>query len=143
MRWLASVAFLTIGILNGLGAVGHSFMGRLAVDAELAKFPVASNVLTMLYAVWYFVGGCMALFACTILWAWFRLRRGERGLLFATALIGILYMATGVGGFAYRHGDPFFLVFIVEGSLLTVSSLVLSGSREVLAVERSGEPQPL
>jgi hypothetical protein len=47
---------------------------------KLAKFPIAFDVYSMLYVVWYFVGGCMALFGITIVWAWFRLRRGDTGL---------------------------------------------------------------
>ncbi len=45
------VLFLTVGVFIGLGAVGHSFTGRLAVDAQLAKFPIASNLRTMLCVV--------------------------------------------------------------------------------------------
>jgi hypothetical protein len=120
------VLFLTVGVLIGLGAFGHSFMGRLAVDAELGKFAIAPAVATMLYVVWYFVGGCMALFAFTAVWASYRQRKGDVSLLFITALIGVLYFATGLGGFLCRRGDPFMLVFVTEGALLVAASFVLS-----------------
>jgi hypothetical protein len=125
MRKLLSVLLLVVGVLIGLGALGHSFLGRLPVDAELGKFPIAPDVGTMLYVTWYFIGGCFALFGFTIVVAWYRLRKGEVTLLFVTALIGILFLATGVGGFLYRRGDPFMLVFVVEGALVLWASLVL------------------
>jgi hypothetical protein len=134
MRRLASTLLLVVAVVIGLGAFGHSFMGRLHVDAELAKFPVDPNVYTMLYVVWYFLGGCMALFALAILWASFRLRSGERSPLFITALIGFLYFAVGVGGFIYRHGDPFQLLFVTLGALLLLATFIWSRS--------SGAPPP-
>jgi CHASE2 domain-containing sensor protein len=114
-----------MGALIALGAFGHSFMGRLEVDQELGKFPIAFDVDSMLYVTWYFVGGCMALFGLTIVWAWWRLRRGETTLLGVTGLIGALYVATGLGGFLYRHRDPFMLMFLLEGALLLLCSTVL------------------
>lgn len=131
MRKLLSVLLLVVGVLIGLGALGHSFLGRLAVDAELGKFPIEPNVSTMLYFTWYFIGGCFALFGLTIIVAWYRLKKGEVTLLFVTALIGILFLATGVGGFLYRRGDLFMLVFVIEGALVLWASLVLRRSGQV------------
>jgi hypothetical protein len=125
MRKLLSALFLLVGVLIGLGGLGHSFMGRLAVDAELGKFPIAPDVATMLYVVWYFVGGCMVLFGFTIVWAWYRQGLGEVSLLLVTALIGILYLAVGVGGFFYRRHDPFMLMFVLEGAVVLGAGLVL------------------
>ncbi len=133
MRRAASVVFLLVGATIGLGAFGHSFMGRLVVDGELDKFPIARDVYTMLYVVWYFVGGCMLLFAVVIALAWFRQKRGQPSLLLVTALIGTLYLGTGVGGMVYRHGDPFMSVFILEGALLLVCSLLLGKGRGAAA----------
>ena len=115
MKSLTSAVFLLAPSL-ALGAFGHSFMGRLPVDAELDKFPVARDVYSMLYVTGYFVGGCMLVFGMTIVVAWFRLRRGDSTLLLITLFIGMLYLAVGIGGMVYRHGDPFVSVFIVERS---------------------------
>jgi hypothetical protein len=125
MRKLLSALFLLVGVLIGLGGLAHSFMGRLAVDAELGKFRIAPDVATMLYVVWYFVGGCMLLFGFTIVWAWYRRGSGDVSLLLVTALIGILYFAVGVGGFLYRHRDPFMLMFLFQGAVVLGASLAL------------------
>ena len=87
----------------------------------------------MLDVVWYFVGGCMALFGITNVWAWFRWRRGDTCFLPLTGLIGALYFCTGVGGFVYRHRDPFMLVFLVQGAVLLLCSVVLGKSPRALA----------
>lgn len=126
MKKVASALLLLVGVLIALGAYGHSFLGRLAVDAQLDRYPLDWGVYSMLYVTWYFVGGVMLLFGVTILMAWLRFRRGERSLLWVTALIGVLYLCTGIGGMVYRHGDPFMSVFVLEGALLLGCSLILA-----------------
>lgn len=123
-RKLASAVFLVVGIVIGLGAYGHGFVGRLAIDAELDKFPIARDQYTMLYVVWYFLSGCMLLFGITVVGSWVRLRRGDRSLVGVSQLIGALYLLSGVSGMIYRHGDPFMSLFIVLGALLLASTWI-------------------
>jgi len=125
MRRVASALYLILGFVIALGAYGHGFMGRRNIDVELDKFTIAPNVYTMLYVVWYFVSGCMLLFGVTIIWSWLRQRRGERQLLFVSYLIGLLYLASGVGGMIYRNGDRFMGTFVIEGALLLAATYVL------------------
>lgn len=126
MRRLLSIVLFAMGILIGLGGLAHSFLGRLAVDAEISKFPIAFDVNSMLYVVWYFVGGCMLFFGIIIVWACFRCWKGDATLLPVAGLIGGLYVAIGLGGFFYRHHDPFMLMFFAEGALVIVCSIGLS-----------------
>ena len=123
---IASIVFLLDGIMIALGAYGHGFKGRLGLDAELAKFAMATNVSTMIYVVWYFVSGCMLLFGVTALIAWVRLRRGDRSLMPVIYMIAAVYTAAGYGGYVYRNGDPFMVFFIVLGTLLAISGWVLA-----------------
>ena len=58
--------------------------------------------------------------------AWTQQRRGKLALLPVTALIGILYFLTGVGGMIYRNGDPFMATFVVEGGVLAAASVALA-----------------
>jgi CHASE2 domain-containing sensor protein len=129
MRRVFSALFLCVGVAIALGAYGHGFVGRLNIDRELDKFPIAASVYTMLYVVWYFVSGCMLLCGATVLWAWFQLQRGNRAAMPLVYLISALYLAVGIGGFVYRHGDPFMTVFITLGGLLLLSSLALDRPR--------------
>jgi hypothetical protein len=125
MRKLASAVLLIVGALIALGAYGHGFVGRLHVDAELSKYPIGTNVYTMLYVVWYFVSGCMLLSGAALIWSWFQLRRGRRHVLFIPYVIGALYVAAGVGGMIYRNGDVFMSTFIIQGLLVVLASAVL------------------
>ena len=43
-----------------------------------------------------------------------------------TALIGILYAASGAGGMIYRNGDPFMATFLVEGLAVLALSIGLA-----------------
>lgn len=124
LKKLSSLVFLLVGIIIGLGAFGH---GRAVgnVHAAIDHLPIDPNVSTMLYVVWYFVSGCMLVFGATIVWTWSRLRAGDGSTLPAALLIGALYVAVGVGGMIYRHGDPFMGFFAALGGLLLASSLGL------------------
>ena len=126
VRKVASAVFLLVGIAIALGAYGHGFVGRLGVDAELAKVQIAPSIFKMLYVVWYFRSGCMLVFGATIIWAWRKVRRGETALVPIVCLIGALYVTAGVGGMIYRDGDPFMATFIVLGGLLLVTTFVLT-----------------
>ena len=121
-RRIASIIYLLLGVVIALGAYGHGFKGRIGLDTELAKFAIAENVYTMIYVVWYFVSGSMLLFGLTIMMSWARLRRGDRSLVPTVHLIGVLGIRRrGIGGYMYRHGDPFMVFFLVLGVLLLLS----------------------
>ncbi len=124
-RRLASYVFLAVSVVIGLGAFGHGSSVR-NIHAGIDPFPLDAKVSTILYIVWYFVSGCMLVFGSTLIWMWLRLRAGEPHSLFVAYLIGALYLATGVGGMIYRHGDAFMAFFGLLGILLLASSYVLS-----------------
>lgn len=123
-RRVFSILYLLTGILIGLGAFGHGSNVRL-LAAEFAKFPAFDpKLLSVLYAVWYFVSGCMLVFGAIVVWTWLRVRNGERGLWFASDAIGVFYIISGVATVIYT-GKPFFCVFVVLGGSLLASSQVL------------------
>jgi hypothetical protein len=132
LRKFASVLLALTGLLIGLGAFGHSFMGRKALDAGLASLPLDAHTDKLIHLVWYFCGGCMLVFGVLVVWSAWKTMRGERDGLFASSLIGIFYLLTGVISLAYMH-EPFWGVFVVLGGL----SLVLSG---LLGSAPSGQP---
>ncbi|HEY0711579.1 MAG TPA: hypothetical protein VGF45_02830 [Polyangia bacterium] len=136
---LASAALVVLGALIALGAYGHGFVGRLPIDAELAKHPIDHDTFQMLYVVWHFVTGAMLLCGAALIWAWSHVRRGDRQPLFIANLIGVLYLAVGLGGIVYRNGDPFMIVFIAEGALVLLSAWALRTPRP----ETSGIPAAL
>jgi len=129
LRGCSSYVILIVGIVIGLGAFGHASAVR-NVHAAVDQCPIDAAIRGTLYIVWYFVSGCMLLFGSLIVWIWFRLRVEDTNSLFIAFLIGLLYVLTGAGGLIHRHGDPFWLFFVLLSLLLLVSASALrSGDR--------------
>ena len=123
-RKFASMLLALTGLLIGLGAFGHSFMGRKALDAGLASLPIDMHTDKVIHLVWYFCGGCMLVFGVLVAWSAWKVSRGERGPLFASGLVVIFYLLTGVISLAYMR-EPFWGVFVVLGGLALALSAVL------------------
>jgi hypothetical protein len=114
LRRTISGLFLLTSLSVGLGALGHgSQWGKHvlpalgSVDAQLTK---------VLALVWYWVSGTMLVFGALLVWAWWRLRRGDRSLAGIPIVIGIFYLIEGLYG-ALGLGR-FFLLFVVQALLL-------------------------
>lgn len=124
LRKVASVLLGLTGLLIGLGAFGHSFMGRKTLDAGLASLPLDAHTDKLIYLVWYFCGGCMLVFGVLVIRGAWKAMRGDRGALFAPCLIGVFYLATGIIALSYMR-EPFWGVFVVLGGLALVLSAAL------------------
>ena len=124
LRKLASMLLALTGLLIGLGAFGHSFMGRKALDAGLASLPIDMHTDKLIYLVWYFCGGCMLVFGVLVIRGAWMAMHAERGALFAPCTIGVFYLATGIVALASMH-EAFWSVFAVLGGLALVLSAVL------------------
>lgn len=127
-RKFASTLLALTGLFIGLGAFGHSFMGRKALDAGLAGLPVGEHTDKLIYLVWYFCGGCMLVFGVLVIWSAWQAMRGENRVLFVSALVGVFYTLTGVLALADMH-EPFWSVFVVLGGLALILSVVLGITR--------------
>ncbi|MES2403015.1 MAG: hypothetical protein V4567_01600 [Pseudomonadota bacterium] len=124
LRKFISALLALTGLLIGLGAFGHSFMGRKSLDIGLAGLPIDGHTDKLIYLVWYFCGGCMLVFGVLVIWSAWRAMRGARGALFASSLVGIFYLLAGVVSLAYMR-EPFWGVFVVLGGLaLSLSALL-------------------
>jgi hypothetical protein len=123
-RKVFSFLLLILGIIVGLGGIGHAFGGQ-NVHLALDKFPIDPHALKMIYEVWYSMGAGMFLFGVMIVAIWFKRRKGATAPLFIVALIGIFYVMEGIGGWIYRPNDSFMVVFIVVGGLLMLCSYIL------------------
>jgi hypothetical protein len=132
LRKFGSSLLALTGLLIAIGAFGHSFMGRKALDAGLASMPLDAHTYKLIYLVWYFCGGCMLAFGVLVIWSAWEVTRGERGPLFASGLVGIFYLLTGALSLAYMH-EPFWGVFVVLGGF----ALMLSA---LLALAGAGQP---
>jgi hypothetical protein len=129
---LLNATYWTMGLLIGLGAFGHGFVGVQPVRAALATVSLPADIPEVIWIVWYFVSGCMLLCGGLILWAWFAARHNPDILLVPVA-IALLWVVTGVASYAYQH-NPFWLLFLVEGTALLVAALALrrEGNRDTV-----------
>jgi hypothetical protein len=127
LRTTSSYLFLIVAVLIGLGAFGHGHSVH-KVHAAIDQFAIDPAIVETLYVVWYFVSGTMLVFGALLVWVWLRVRAGDANSLFPAFLIGAFYVVVGVCALVYRHGDRFWLVFIILGVLLLGSSLVLRAS---------------
>lgn len=126
-RKIASSALAVTGLLIFLGAFGHSFMGRKALDIGVARVALDTHTEKLIYLVWYFCGGCMLVFGLVVIGSALRAWRGEKGGLLASALIGVLYLLTGILSLAYMK-EAFWATFVVLGGLALILSLTLAAS---------------
>ncbi|MDE2461966.1 MAG: hypothetical protein KGL98_12100, partial [Gammaproteobacteria bacterium] len=110
-RKLNATLLALTGLLIALGAFGHSFMGRKALDTGLTHVALDAHTDKLIYLVWYFCGGCMLVFGLLVIGsASFAWRGAKRGLGVA-GLIGIFYLLVGVLSLAYMR-EPFWSVFV-------------------------------
>lgn len=123
-RKITSTLLATTGLLIGLGAFGHSFMGRKSLDIGLAGLPLDAHTDKLIYLVWYFCGGCMLVFGVLVIWSAWQALRGGRRALFASGLVGIFYLLTGVLALASMR-EPFWSVFVILGALALLLSAAL------------------
>ncbi|HVS77231.1 MAG TPA: hypothetical protein VHE11_09865 [Steroidobacteraceae bacterium] len=124
-RKVASLALALTGLLIFLGAFGHSFAGRKALDIGLARVALDSHTEKLVYLVWYFCGGCMLVFGLLVIASAWRAWRGDHTGLSASGLIGIFYLLTGVLSLAYMK-EAFWTTFVVLGGLALGLSIVLA-----------------
>ena len=141
LRKAASALLALTGLLIGLGAFGHSFMGRKALDAGLASLPIDAHTDELIHLVWYFCGGCMLVFGVLVVWATWEAMHGERGALFVPGAIGAFYLATGILALSTMR-EPFWGVFVILGGLALVLSTLLgwSATRPRLAARMDQPP---
>ncbi|MGA7537766.1 MAG: hypothetical protein WBW93_03255 [Steroidobacteraceae bacterium] len=132
-RKLVSSTLALIGLLMCLGAFGHSFIGRRALDIGLARAALDTHTEKLIYLVWYFTGGCMLVFGLMVIAGAWRAWRGEKRGLSAAGLIGVFYLLTGLLSLAYMR-EAFWSVFVLLGALALILSLTLS------ATSRAGQP---
>jgi hypothetical protein len=122
-----SFVFLATSFVIGLGAFGHAAQWWQVVYPVLGNRVSDPRMLNMLLAVWLFVGGGMLSFGLVLIWAWFRMRKGDRGV--AVIPIGISVFYFIFGALSWMYVGRFFALFVILSTLLFISTLVLNVHR--------------
>jgi len=105
-RKVIAVLLVLTGGLFSFGGIGHSFIGRKAIDIGLATLPIDAHTDKLIYLVWYFCGGCMLVFGLLIIWSTWRAVRGGSHALWMSGTIGLFYVLTGSIARVYMR-EPF------------------------------------
>jgi hypothetical protein len=124
-RKLLSALFLLTAISVGLGAFGHGSQWSRHVAPALTGLD--THLLELLKLVWYWVSGAMFTLGALLVWAWWRMERGEMDLAFVPWMVGAFYLVEGVYGAVYL--GIFFLLFVVQAVLLWGTTLALRRAR--------------
>lgn len=128
-RKILSAALALTGLVILLGAFGHSFMGRRALDIGLARATLDMHTEKLIYLVWYFCGGCMLVFGLLVIASAWRAWHGGKSGLSTSSWIGVFYLLTGVLSLAYMK-EAFWTTFVVLGGLSLILSLTLASGRK-------------
>ncbi len=124
---IVSTLFFLTSIVIGLGAFGHASQWWKHVYPAIGGRITDSGMIHLLFAVWLFVSGCMLSFGLLLLWAWRRIRMGDRSLAFIPTVIGLFYVTTGVMSWIWV--GRFFALFVVLGGLLLICTLAWNGDK--------------
>jgi len=138
LRRIISSLFLLTSLSVGLSAFGHGPQWGKHVLPALG--PVDAQLVKVLALVWYWVSGTMLVFGALLVWAWWRLRRGDRSLVGIPIVIGIFYFVEGLYG-ALGVGR-FFLLFVVQALLLCALTWGLVRTRRDDLSQRRAPPGP-
>jgi hypothetical protein len=120
MRKLASGILLLTSVSVALGALGHGLEWSHALPALRTLEP---HLLAVLRLVWFWVSGAMLSLGVLLVWAWWRLRRGDTRAAVVPWVSGLFYLLAGVYGATYV--GAFFLIFAVQAVLLFSTTWVL------------------
>jgi hypothetical protein len=120
---VASFIFLATSVLIGLGAFGHASQWGKVVYPVIGSQVADPRMLHLLLAVWLFVSGAMLTFALALIWAWARIRRGERSVVVLPFGIGAFYLVFGL--LSWFYVGNFFALFVALGALLAISTIGL------------------
>jgi hypothetical protein len=113
---------LASALLLLASSLAHSFLGWRSLSPGLAAAGVADDLSGALAAGWHFGGVAMTAFATIVLVAWRRARRGDGSGLAMAQVIGAAYVVFGSAAFVLRSFAPFFMIFILPGAALLLSS---------------------
>lgn len=117
-----SVVGIVVGVFLLLSAVAHSLLGGQALRAELTAAQVPPDLLRGALIGWYFGGAAMLAFGVLVLHAFARRADSPAVSLVPARLVAGTYLLFGGAALAGSDFDPFFLVFVIPGLLLSWAS---------------------
>jgi hypothetical protein len=129
-RVMATALYWIAAVTITLGAFGHGFLGVKPVAAAVAASTLPADIVGVIWIVWYFVSGTMAVFGVLLFWAWPDIRTGSSGRRGAALIVGGFYAVTGIACYLYSGRQPFWLLFLFQGVIVIGTTLILRSLRD-------------
>ena len=120
---LKSILGLIAAAFLILSAVAHSVLGWRAMSEQLVRTNAPADLVIGLRMGWTWGGGPMLVFGILCIRTFLARFRGQAVSTFTPGLIATLDLAFGVWAAVVTGGDPFFLLFVIPGTLLAIASL--------------------
>jgi hypothetical protein len=120
MKWRAVTGLIAAAILIA-SSLAHSILGWRALGTQLTRGGAPSNLIDGIHIGWQFGGVAMLTFGIIAAAIFIQRLRGNLVSTLPTAVIGVVYALFG-GWALFSSGNPFFLIFLLPGSLLALAS---------------------
>ncbi|MEP7272446.1 MAG: hypothetical protein ABI882_13165 [Acidobacteriota bacterium] len=122
MAKVRAILGVIAGVLLILSSAAHALLGWKAISAQLASVQVPADLLTGLRIGWQFGAAVMLALGIIVVILFSKRLRGEMASTMPAVVISIAYLSFGIWAMIVSNFDPFFLVFLIPGSLLAVAS---------------------
>jgi hypothetical protein len=122
MQRARTVVGLIAGVILVLSSFAHSLLGWPQVRFRLDQAQAPADLITGLAIGWHFAGVAMLAFGVIVILLFTSLMKGRTVAILPALLIAVCYLAFGVWALVASNMDPFFLIFIIPGSMLLFAS---------------------
>jgi hypothetical protein len=112
---IISAAFLI------LSSAAHSVLGWRAIHGELAAARVPADLTVGLKIGWEFGGAAMFALGVILLALFLQRLRGRNASLIPARVVALVYLTFGAWALVASGGEPFFIMFIVQGGVLAIA----------------------
>ena len=106
-----------------VSAAAHSLLGWKELKGALGSTQVPADLIQALGLGWHFAGVAMLAFGTIVVALFAQRLLGRTAPLMPANVIAAAYVAYGVGALLVTRFDPFFLVFVVPGIMLSIASV--------------------
>ena len=119
-RWKAMVGMIA-GVMLLMGGFAHSLIGWPELLSQMAIAQIAFDLSRGMQVAWHFGGMAMLVFGAIVLPIFLSAWKGKAVSIQPSLVIGIAYLVFGVWAILKVETNPFFLFFLIPGTLLVVA----------------------
>ena len=130
MTRVRAILGLIAGVILVLSSAAHSLLGWKHLRTELSGALIPPDLVLGVAIGWHFGGVAMLTLGCIVISSFLKQLKGESVSSFQALVVALACLGFGTWALVVSQLNPFFLIFIVPGVLLTVASLPALQRRE-------------